>query len=97
MYIKVEVHSDLRNEALTQVGECLYMEAKQFSEAEIPYTTLYFGWTQFDSLLRRRLSRVLQETAQSLYANLRRLPNYLTSFKILSNLLMNPRSTLNII
>jgi hypothetical protein len=27
MYIKVEVHSDLRNEALAQVGECLYTEA----------------------------------------------------------------------
>jgi hypothetical protein len=26
MYIKVEVHSDLWNEALTQVGECLYTD-----------------------------------------------------------------------
>jgi hypothetical protein len=78
MYIKVEDNSDLLNESRTQVGVCLCMEPNQFSEAEISYTNLYFGRTQFDSLSRRRLSRALQETAQSCYATT-------TSFKILSN------------
>ena len=79
----------MRNEALTRVGECLCMETKQFSEAKISYTNLYLGWTQFDPDLFKKLlspSRQIQREY---------LDKAITSsFKILSNLLMIPHSTL---
>jgi len=49
----------------TSRGESVY-GGQQFSETEISYTNLYFGWTQFDFLSRRWLFRTHQETAQSL-------------------------------